>query len=72
MPLHISNYIGLCAELIFEGGLYMPVSKPRKKRVKKKRVYLKCRLCGQTFGLSAAGYCATCKEIIAYGEKLKL
>lgn len=54
------------------GGVFMAVSKSRKKAKKKKqRVYLRCRICKVTSGLSAKGYCATCTTVVEYGEHLQ-
>ena len=53
------------------GGVFMAVSKSRKKVKKKKRLYLRCRICRTTSGLSDKGYCSTCATIVKYGEHLE-
>lgn len=40
----------------------MAKSKLRKKEKTKKRIYLRCRLCGRRNGLSSKGYCPRCQE----------
>lgn len=50
----------------------MAVSKSKKKiKTKKKRVYLRCRICRTTSGLSVKGYCATCTKMVKYAEYLE-
>lgn len=56
---------------VFQGVLFMAVSKSRKKVRAKQRVYLRCRLCRVTSGLSVKGYCANCTTILKYGKHLE-
>lgn len=53
----------------------MAVSKKRKKKKTKNRIYLKCRTCGKRVKLSSTGYCSSCKvfnaKVREYEEILK-
>jgi len=53
----------------------MPVSKKRKKEKVKKRIYFRCRYCGERVGLSNKSYCISCtkfnQKVNEYGKRIE-